>query len=120
MTSARFSGRTPVRRRSETDLLTGSEPPAELDGHHMPLERGIAVPSGERMARAGEVQVAAVIVQVEGAEVKGKAAGRQMGIPLGPFCFSMFRSAASAIVPTARNRLCWLLRLSRAGVTGVF
>lgn len=69
----------------------------------MPLERDVAVLPGKRMAWAVEVRVAAVIAQVEGADVKGKVAGCQMGIPLGPFGFSRFRSAAPAISPTASN-----------------
>jgi hypothetical protein len=69
----------------------------------MPLERDVAVLPGEGMARAVEVQVTAMVAQVERANVQGKVTVGQTGIPLLPFCFSSFRSAASATSAIARN-----------------
>lgn len=69
----------------------------------MSLERDLAVRPGERMAGAVEVQVAAVVAQLERADVKGKVAASQTGLTFRPFCFSLFRSAASAILRTASN-----------------
>lgn len=87
----------------EQYLLARVEPPAEPDGHQVSLERDLAVRPGERMAGAVEMQVAAVVAQVERADVEREVHGRQTGTPLGSFCFSMFRSAASATTASAQN-----------------
>ena len=54
----------------------------------MSLERDIAVLPGERVAWAVEVQVAAVVAQLERADVQREEVVCHTGSPLGSFCLT--------------------------------